>query len=245
MRAAASTRSTTAPGNRRGSRCSPSPRSPAANGSTLAIAAAAQLSGARDDELDQGVNLLADIRGVFEDDPARESLATYELLDKLLAIDESPWREWWSDPRADDVKPSRAAPRKLARTLKPFGIRPADVWMPSDESRKGYRLDDFRDAWARYLPSTGEREGRDPREPAQEADSRLADTNRESARDAAHERDPRGDAAQPSHSRPPRGSRSPVEPVEWLARDGVWRSFATEPPRLPGEVVEKREARGD
>jgi hypothetical protein len=55
-----------------------------------AIAAAAALSGNRDDELDIGVNLLADIRAVFDERPERESLATYELIDALLAIEESP-----------------------------------------------------------------------------------------------------------------------------------------------------------
>ena len=177
-----------------------------ASGSRQAIAAAVHLSGNRDDELDEGVNLLADIRGVFGSEPERESLSTYELLDALLAFEESPWRGWWSDPRSDDLKPSKAAPRKLARTLKPFGIRRADVWMPGGTSRKGYRLDDFRDAWARYLPSTGEREGREGREPAPDAGSRLAHTNPERARDAEHEREGRGDLAQTEGSRPPRPS---------------------------------------
>lgn len=182
-----------------------------------AIAAAVHLSGSRDDELDTGVNLLADIRVVFDGVPERESLATYELLDALLLLEESPWRDWWSDPRSEDVKPSKAAPRKLARTLKPFGIKRADVWMPSDASRKGYRLDDFRDAWGRYLPSTDGRDGRDGREPSADAGCGLAHTDPESAGSTSNERDGRGDTAQPSRSRPPRPSLPPVEqePTEW------------------------------
>lgn len=209
----------------------------------LAIAAAVQLSGSRDDELDNGVNLLADIWAVFNDVREREALATYELLDALLLLEESPWRDWWSDPRAEDLKPSKASPRKLARMLKPFGIRPADVWMPNGSCRKGYPLDDFRDAWARYLPSTDGREGRGEREPAQDAGSRLADTKHESARNAAYPRDARGGTAQPSRSRGSRGSRGSEgrdSPSEWLARDGVWRSVESEPPAVPGEVVETR-----
>ena len=31
----------------------------------------------------------------------------------------------------------------------------------------------------------------------------------------------------------------------WLARDGVWRSFATDPPAFPGEVVATRGAEDD
>jgi hypothetical protein len=167
-----------------------------------ATAAAVALSGSRDDELDVGVNLLADIRNVFEGEPDREALGTYELLDALLELDESPWRDWWSDPRADEVKPSKAAPRKLARTLKPFGVRPADIWTPGGASRKGYRLDDFRDPWARYLPSTDERYPRGAREARSDAGFGLADTPRESASAAANGRHPRGGAAQPSRSRP-------------------------------------------
>jgi hypothetical protein len=210
-----------------------------------AIAAAVALSGSRDDELDEGVNLLADIRTVFNDEPERETLATYELLDALLAIDESPWRDWWSDPRAEDVKPSKAAPRKLAHTLKPFGIRPVDIWTPSGVSRKGYRFDDFRDPWARYLPGeVSAREGRGGREPSIHAGSRLADTESESARNDANPRDPRGDTAQPSRSRAPRGYR-PDPVYEWLAQDGAWRRSGREPPHWPGEIVDTRPVTGD
>jgi Protein of unknown function (DUF3631) len=215
-----------------------------------AITAAVELSGSRDDELDVGVTLLADIRAVFGDVPEREALATYELLDALLQLDESPWREWWSDPRADDLKPSKAAPRKLARTLRPFGIRPADIWTPSGASRKGYRLDDFRDSWGRYLVHDGGPQ--DPRDPRGGPDASvhagfgLADTEGESARAAGDRRDPRGGAAQPSRSRAPCGYRAPAggvggpEPDEWLARDRRWRSLADDPPTFPGEVIATR-----
>ena len=212
-----------------------------------AVAAAVELSGSRDDELDEGVNLLADIRTVFGDYPERESLSTFELLDALLLLEESPWRDWWSDPRSDDLKPSKASPRKLARTLKPFGIRPVDVWMPADVTRKGYRLDDFRDAWARYLLSTDRQEGQDGRESRGRAASDLADTTRESARKAANGRDPRGEPVVSSRSRAPRAPRGYEEdepqPNEWLARDGRWRRIEDEPPAFPGEVVDTRYGR--
>ena len=131
-----------------------------------AIAAAVHLSGNRDDELDVGVNLLADIRAVFDSVPTREALSTMELLLELLQIEESPWRDWWSDPRSDELRISKAAPRKLAQALKPFGIRRTTVWMPGGSTAKGYRLDDFRDAWARYLPSTHGEEGSGGEEPS-------------------------------------------------------------------------------
>jgi Protein of unknown function (DUF3631) len=208
------------------------------------IAAAVALSGNRDDELDEGVNLLADIRTVSRDFPDREALATFELLDALLALDESPWRDWWSDPRSEDLKPSKAAPRKLARTLKPFGIRRTDIWTPSGATHKGYRLDDFHDAWVRYLPSDDGQEGQGRRDPASDAGSRLAHRDRKWARNTANGQEGQGTAPQPSRPRPPRPHRPTEEQgqdlAEWLARDGIWRSFETDSPAFPGEIIDTR-----
>jgi hypothetical protein len=47
----------------------------------------------------------------------------------------------------------------LARRLGPFGIRPSNVWDATTRSQfKGYKLADFADAWARYLPDPEEAE---------------------------------------------------------------------------------------
>jgi hypothetical protein len=187
----------------------------------VAVAAAVALSGNRDDELDLGVTLLRDIRDVFERKPDRVSLATWELLDELLTVEESPWRDWWSDPRTDDLRPSKAAPRKLATTLKPFGIRRADVWAPGGVSRKGYRLDDFRDAWDRYLLSTDERDRRNEREPAHDAGTHIAHTEAGSTSPQGDRRDERDDFAHINGSRPPRSTRPPV--ADWDALGGRGR----------------------
>jgi Protein of unknown function (DUF3631) len=173
------------------------------------IAAAVHLSGSRDDELDDGVTLLRDTRTIFDDHGEHEALATLELLDALLAREESPWRERWSDPRADDVRPSKAAARKLAQALKPFGIRPVDIWT-LDGSRKGYRRDHFYDAWARYLPDDP-REARGARESSSHATSGIAEHGPESARDPSDPRDPRDDPTDSSRSRAPRGHRGSSE----------------------------------
>jgi Protein of unknown function (DUF3631) len=42
--------------------------------------------------------------------------------------------------------------RKLAAMLRPYGVRPRSLRI-DDKTPKGYRADDLRDAWARYLPS--------------------------------------------------------------------------------------------
>lgn len=38
----------------------------------------------------------------------------------------------------------------LAKQLRPFGIRPATIWI-GQELAKGYRKDDFRDVFSRYI----------------------------------------------------------------------------------------------
>ena len=62
-------------------------------------------------------------------------------------------------------------------------------------------------------------------------------------------RDGSGDSAQPRRSDPPDPSYPPQgegqELGEWLARDGVWRRFATDPPAVAGEVVDTRVRRDD
>jgi hypothetical protein len=215
-----------------------------------AIAAAVSLSGRRDDELDLGIVLLADIKAAFDDYPERVSFSTTELLGTLLLIDESPWRGWWSDPRADDLRPSKAAPRKLARMLKPFGVGPVDVKTPDGVTLKGYRLDDFGDALARYLvrpeSSTDGQHPRPPRQVNSHLGSPVADQIGESATSAPGPRHPRSEPSLSSQNHGGRGSRPSEENDgmpslgDWLARDGRWRSLREEPPFWPEEIVETR-----
>jgi Protein of unknown function (DUF3631) len=96
------------------------------------------------------VQLLRDVRAVFGD---RDELTTSDLLAGLFAIEESPWAEWWADARpGEDQRPSKGAAMKLARTLKPFGVRPGRIG-PEKARLRGYRLNAFADAFARYLPA--------------------------------------------------------------------------------------------
>ena len=217
-----SPRSTTAPGSRRGSRCSRSRRSPASDWLAMRRSPPrCALSGSRDDELDVGVNLLADIRAVFDASPTGSRSPTYELLDALLRSRRAPGGTGGQTRAPTSVKPSKAAPRKLARMLKPFGIRRADVWTPSGSTPQGLP--------ARRLPrrlgalpalyTMGEK-GEVGENPAPDAGSRLAHAKSEWARDAANEREGRGDLAQTERSRPPRPSH-PSERAS-MPRGGSW-----------------------
>ncbi len=105
-------------------------------------AAAIALSGSPIVETDLGTELLRDMHGVFG---AVEWLATADVVNKLVALEERPWATY----RRGD-KPINA--EALARRLKPFGVAPV-----SNGSVRGYYRGRFEDPWFRYLglnPST-------------------------------------------------------------------------------------------
>jgi putative DNA primase/helicase len=107
--------------------------------------AAAYLSESEQDE-DNGsaaMILLADIQDIFETDKA-ERISTEDLLNKLHAMEDRPWPEW------NRGKP--ISPRQISRMLKPFGIAPQTLRMGyASKPKKGYALEQFHDAFARYL----------------------------------------------------------------------------------------------
>lgn len=88
-----------------------------------------------------GVQLLHDCQRLFASREA-DRLTTETLLDALVALDESPW---------GDLRGKPLDARGLARRLRSFEVRPGDHRF-EDGTRKGYRREDFHDAWTRYLP---------------------------------------------------------------------------------------------
>lgn len=102
------------------------------------------VSGSRDATLSSGVQLLADIREAFGD---ADVLATATLLDRLHAIEESPWATMYGGKGLDA--------RGLAKKLREHHIKSRQVRV-GERTVKGYRRIDFHDAWARYLPTPTE-----------------------------------------------------------------------------------------
>jgi hypothetical protein len=92
-----------------------------------------------DDSL--GKLLLADIRQILEAQSVQK-IGSTELAILLSEIETSPWSEW------SHGKPLSAA--KLARLLRPFAIIPHSLRL-DDKTPKGYELEDFQDAFTRYL----------------------------------------------------------------------------------------------
>ncbi|WP_373492491.1 DUF3631 domain-containing protein [Parasphingorhabdus sp.] len=87
-----------------------------------------------------GAQLLADINTYFGD---ADRLTTADLLGKLLEDDEAPW---------GDLRGRRIDARKLAVMLREYGIRSCTIRMPNGTTPKGYKREEFHDAWKRYLP---------------------------------------------------------------------------------------------
>jgi putative DNA primase/helicase len=87
--------------------------------------------------------------------------STADVLNALIARDDgSPWAKWWESNVAKGELKSPAA--SLAKLLRPFGIRPKQLWI-EERKERGYEADDFRvDTVAPYLEKVG-RDGNDGR----------------------------------------------------------------------------------
>lgn len=98
-----------------------------------------------------GVKALAAIHQAFLQADA-ERLSTEQILESLMRCEDDPWAAWWeSDVQAGKL---RGPGSKLARLLKPFGIESVNLRMEDDSVLKGYKMEAFQDAWARYLPAS-------------------------------------------------------------------------------------------
>jgi hypothetical protein len=103
-------------------------------------ACAITLSGSKADEDTEGsysLKLLADIREVWQGND--KNIGTKALLDKLRALDESPWATEYE-----------LTDRKLARLLRPFGVVPRSV-REGEKTPKGYTRESLDVAFTRYL----------------------------------------------------------------------------------------------
>jgi Protein of unknown function (DUF3631) len=108
------------------------------------------LTGEDEADTSAAVRLLTDLRDVFGDAGdlfgGTSAMHTGHILDALHKIDEAPWDDWYGH---------RLTARELAKLLRPYGVRSADVKI-GGETRKGYRREHLADAWSRYLPETHE-----------------------------------------------------------------------------------------
>jgi hypothetical protein len=107
-----------------------------------ARAASAALSGRerRQESASVGLQLLADIRTVFDS----ERMACRALADALNAIEHAPWGGWNNG--------SGITTRELGKKLAPYGIAAKSIRIEGKREGNGYELSQFADAFARYDP---------------------------------------------------------------------------------------------
>jgi putative DNA primase/helicase len=92
-----------------------------------------------------GIRLLEDIRALSITAPNRSSgIFTKDLLQALHANEQRPWATW--------TRGRPITPHQLSRLLGPFGIPSPRTIRIGQKTGKGYRFDDFADAFSRYLP---------------------------------------------------------------------------------------------
>lgn len=107
--------------------------------------AALTLSGEQAVEDDSaGVRLLADVRTVFDRESV-DRLSSETLVSALSEDQEAPWADWGG---------KGISQRSLAALLRRYGIRSATVRLADGTTAKGYKREDFEDAWKRYLPES-------------------------------------------------------------------------------------------
>jgi len=89
-----------------------------------------------------GILLLTDCRRLYTERQV-DRLTTDQLLEALIALEESPWAELRGKP---------LDARGLAKRLRKYDVRP-DVHRFPDGPKRGYLRETFHDAWMRYLPT--------------------------------------------------------------------------------------------
>ncbi len=110
-------------------------------------AAVAMVTEAAERPATLGVRLLGDLRVVFDQDDA-DVLFTETVLQRLIALDDSPW----ADLRGKELD-SRGLASRLGEYQTEDGRRIASTTLRlGDRIAKGYRRADLHDAWQRYLP---------------------------------------------------------------------------------------------
>lgn len=92
------------------------------------------------------VLLLSDIRDVFASKKV-ERLSSADLIEALAAMEDRPWGEY----NRAQYGYKQVSPRQLSQLLKGFGIAPKDIRIGERGGVKGYMLEQFEDAFSRYL----------------------------------------------------------------------------------------------
>jgi hypothetical protein len=111
----------------------------------LAAVELSSAEGREDDSLT--ARLLSDVHQVFEASGERR-FRTGDLIEKLAEIEESPWGDWQGGKAISS--------QGLSKLLHPHRIKTMPVWVDGQTVR-GYKREQFEDAWLRVLGVRGDR----------------------------------------------------------------------------------------
>lgn len=103
--------------------------------------AALKLSGASNENMSVGVELLNDIKEIFEHNRA-EKISTADLITALCDDDEKPWATY------NRGKP--ITPRQVSKRLSEYGIKSKNIRI-GYAIQKGFEIDQFNESFNRYL----------------------------------------------------------------------------------------------
>jgi len=98
--------------------------------------------GAGDDGDSLGIRLLTDLRAIFADQGV-DRLSSAGIVAGLVEDAEAPWADW---------RGKGLTQRGLATILGSYGIRSTTVALADGTRAKGYKREQFEDAWRRYRP---------------------------------------------------------------------------------------------
>jgi uncharacterized protein DUF3631 len=113
-----------------------------------------------------GIQLLADLKALF-DAESQDRLLSRVIVERLTDDPERPWAEY-----------KRGKPltqKQLANVLGGYRIWSVEVHPAEGKHGKGYRRDQFVEAWDRYLSSLSGQQGSDPRNRANADDSTVSE----------------------------------------------------------------------
>jgi putative DNA primase/helicase len=102
--------------------------------------------------------------GELEDEPQRDQVASKKMVEILIDLVDRPW--------ATLNKGKSITPNWIARRLKPFGIESQQLRDAASSQFRGYRVEQFYDAWTRYAPRFPPEQASQPSQPSLHGDGR-------------------------------------------------------------------------
>ncbi len=95
-----------------------------------------------------GVQLLADIKRIWNPDKLGHTLFSQDICERLSQLEDGPWKTWGRNRKVPGF-----GPRDVGKYLRRYDITSRTVRV-GEVTLKGYHYQQFEDAWARYVPDT-------------------------------------------------------------------------------------------